>query len=261
MTKKKPAIKKENLPVIGAGQEVTPMVMMQMAIQQGSDMETMERLWVLNEKVEAANAKKAYVSAMAQFKKDAPEIEKDRLVSYENQDGSTTSYKHASLGNIVDKITERLAQYGFSHHWNVEQVDQGQIKVTCIVTHELGHSEKVSMSNSRDDSGKKNNLQQMASTITYLERYTILAATGSATVEGDDDGRTAEQPEIIYISEDEVNELDAMLVENEISRKTFNEWLFEDMGVEGLQNVSIDQLARVRAAINASIKAKKKEKL
>jgi hypothetical protein len=187
---------KENLPA-----EVTPMVMMQMAISQGAPIEQMERLWALNEKVEAANAKKDYVSSMAHFKKDAPEIEKDKTVSYENQDGSQTTYTHASLGNIVDKITERLAEYGFSHHWNVEQLEGGQIKVTCIVTHELGHSEQVSMSNSRDDSGKKNNLQQMASTITYLERYTILAATGSATVEGDDDAQTAELNPVETITE------------------------------------------------------------
>jgi len=240
-------------------QEVTPMVMMQMAIAEGSDVATMERLWALNEKVEAANARKAYVAAMAQFKQNPPVIEKDKLVRYQNQDGSWTEYRHASLGNVVDKITERLGRYGFSHSWNVEQVEGGQIRVTCILTHEQGHSEQVLMSSSRDDSGKKNNIQQLASTNTYLQRYTLLAVSGTATEEGDDDAQAAEPDEIIFISDNEVNELDAMLVENEISRKTFSEWLLKDMGVETLDKVPATGLARVRAAIKASIKAKKKE--
>ena len=241
-------------------QEVTPMVMMQMAIKEGSDVATMERLWALNEKVEAANAKKAYVAAMSKFKQNPPVIEKDKQVRYQNQDGSWTEYWHASLGNVVDKITERLGEYGFSHSWNVEQLEGGQIKVTCILTHEQGHSEQVSMSSSRDDSGKKNNIQQLSSTNTYLQRYTLLAVTGSATEEGDDDGRSAEDVEVLSISEEEVNELDAMLVENEINRDTFKEWLVKDIGVETLSEVPSTHLARVRAAVKASIKAKKKDK-
>ena len=51
-----------------------------------------------------------------------------------------------------------------------------------------GHSESVTLSAPPDDSGKKNNIQQIASTVTYLERYTLLAATGTAVKEQDDDG-------------------------------------------------------------------------
>ena len=173
---------------------VTPMDLLQLAISQSAPVEQMERLWALNEKVEAANAKKAYVAAMARFKTDPVEVTKDKLVSFENNDGTITSYSHASLGNVTDTIASRLAEYGFSHRWDIKQLDGGQIRVTCFVTHELGHSESVSLSNSRDDSGKKNNVQQLASTVTYLERYTLLAVTGVATSEGDDDGRSAEQP-------------------------------------------------------------------
>ncbi|MNL48938.1 ERF superfamily protein [compost metagenome] len=42
-----------------------------------------------------------------------------------------------------------------------------------------------------DNSGKKNAIQQVASTITYLQRYTLLAATGVATKGQDDDARGA----------------------------------------------------------------------
>ena len=49
--------------------------------------------------------------------------------------------------------------------------------MTCQITHELGHSESVEMTAPPDDSGGKNTIQSIASTKTYLERYTLLAAT------------------------------------------------------------------------------------
>jgi hypothetical protein len=40
-----------------------------------------------------------------------------------------------------------------------------------------------------DATGNKNPVQQIGSTVTYLQRYTLLAATGLATSDSDDDGR------------------------------------------------------------------------
>ena len=242
-------IREINLPAA----EVTPMVMMQMAIKEGSDVATMERLWALNEKVEAANAKKSYDLAMSQFKQNPPKINKDKHVEFGN-----TAYDHASLGNVVEQIGARLGEYGLSHHWDVEQGEK--IKVTCILTHAQGHNERVSLEAASDTSGSIKGIQAIASTISYLQRYTLLSATGLATQDMDDDGQAAVQPEITLIGENEVNELDSLLVENEINRETFKEWLFKDMGIETLEQVATSQFVRVRAAINASIKAKNKEK-
>jgi hypothetical protein len=50
------------------------------------------------------------------------------------------------------------------------------------------------MSAPPDASGGKNTIQQIASTVTYLQRYTLLAITGVATKGQDDDARGA-QPE------------------------------------------------------------------
>jgi hypothetical protein len=69
------------------------------------------------------------------------------------------------------------------------------ITVTCSVSHELGHAESTSLSHSPDSSGKKNSIQAIGSTITYLQRYTILALTGLATKGQDDDGTSIVEPE------------------------------------------------------------------
>ena len=52
----------------------------------------------------------------------------------------------------------------------------------------MGHSESVTLDAFKEDSGTKNNIQAMGSSITYLERYTLFAATGLASEEQDDDG-------------------------------------------------------------------------
>lgn len=165
----------------------TPADIVLYAMQKGADIAQIEKFMDLQMKWEADEARKAFVADMAEFKKSPPEIVKDKQVAY-----SGTSYMHATLGNVTEAIVSALARCGFSHRWDTEQ--QGaNIVVTCILTHKLGHSERTSLSAVKDDSGKKNQIQQMASTITYLQRYTLLAATGVATKDqGDDDGASAE---------------------------------------------------------------------
>lgn len=170
----------------------TPADIVLYAMQKGADIAQIEKFMDLQMKWEADQARKAFVADMAEFKKMPPEVVKDKLVGYKNKDGSVTGYTHATLGNVTEAIVAALARCGFSHRWDTEQ--QGaNIVVTCILTHKLGHSERTSLSATKDDSGKKNSIQQMASTITYLQRYTLLAATGVATKDqGDDDGAGAE---------------------------------------------------------------------
>ena len=60
--------------------------------------------------------------------------------------------------------------------------------VVCIVTHEDGHEERTQMSGLPDQSGKKNPIQQIASTVSYLRRYTLTGALGITVSDEDDDG-------------------------------------------------------------------------
>lgn len=165
----------------------TPADIVLYAMQKGADIAQIEKFMDLQMKWEADQARKAFVSDMAEFKKNPPHITKDKQVAFNG-----TSYMHATLGAVTGAIVEGLARHGFSHRWDTVQEQGGQIVVTCILTHKQGHSEHTTLSASRDDSGKKNNIQQMASAITYLQRYTLLSATGVATNDQeDDDGHAA----------------------------------------------------------------------
>lgn len=163
-------------------------------MQNGGSIAEVREFMQLKREYEADEARKAYVADMAQFKLNPPTIVKDKAVGYTNKDGTFTGYKHASLGNVTNAIVEGLARHGFSHRWDVKQ--EGAIAhVTCTITHRLGHSESVAMQAAKDDSGKKNAIQQVASAVAYLQRYTLLAATGLATHDqDDDDGASSEAP-------------------------------------------------------------------
>lgn len=185
----------ENLP---AG----PDGLLQVAVARGASVDELEKLLALKERYDAAEAKKAFTVAMAEFKKNAPVIFKDKHVSFDTDKG-TTSYSHATLGNASLVIAESLANYGLSHRWEVNQDDPQRIVCTCIITHELGHSEQTTLIAGADASGGKNPIQAIASAVSYLERYTLFGATGIAAQEDDD----AQAAGVEYCTEEQLTEL------------------------------------------------------
>jgi hypothetical protein len=179
------------MPVTG---QVTPMQLLQVAMNTGADLDRLQQLMNMQQQWEANQARKQFAEAMAAFKQSPPEISKDKHVSFTTSRG-TTSYEHATLGNVCSAIVKALSQHGISHRWDLDQ-SNGRITVTCVLTHSAGHSEKTLLSSAPDDSGGKNSIQAIASAVTYLQRYTLLAATGTATNENDDDGRGTEREEL-----------------------------------------------------------------
>lgn len=166
----------------------TPSALLAMAVEKGADIAQLERLMGLQERWEANEARKAYVVAMAEFKRNPPVILKDKHVGFTNNQGQFVGYSHASLGNVTNTIIDALAAHGISHRWDTKQ-DAGKVIVTCTLTHSMGHSESTMLEAMPDNSGKKNPIQQIASTVSYLSRYTLLAATGLAVLDDtDDDG-------------------------------------------------------------------------
>jgi hypothetical protein len=166
---------------------VTPGDLLRYALESGADLDRLEKLMDLQQRHEANEARKAFADDMARFKANPPEIFKDKHVSFKTDKGRT-EYDHATIGNVTQSIVAALAQHGFSHRWDLEQKD-GQVIVECVITHRMGHSQSTRLQASPDASGGKNGIQSIVSAKTYLERHTLLAATGLATKDQvDDDG-------------------------------------------------------------------------
>lgn len=176
----------------GAAVPTNPMGMLAVAVQRGMDPGTIKELMDLHERWEAGEARKAYNKALAAFKGEAVEIIKRKRVHFANKAGNTTDYKHAELSDVIEAIGPALSKHGFSWGWRTKQ-EKGWIEVTCELKHELGHFDTVTLGAPADDSGGKNPVQQIVSTVSYLERHTLKAITGVAEKGDDKDGGPPKQ--------------------------------------------------------------------
>jgi len=163
----------------------TPSQFIEMALTNGLSIEHLEKLMNLQERWEAKQATKSFFEALTKFQYLCPVIEKKKLVSF-----GTTSYKHAELSEIDAAIKEAMQEVGLSKRWEIED-SPSELKVTAIITHLSGHSESSTMSAGKDQSGGKNDIQARASSITYLQRYTLVAALGITTASEDVDATDA----------------------------------------------------------------------
>ena len=164
-----------------------PMGMALKALSTGMSIEDLRGILQLQMDYEANEARKAYTVAMSNFKAEPINIFKKKEVGYKTKEGDFVGYSHAELSDVTDAIGPAMAKHNLSYRWSVAQTP-GMVTVECIVTHSMGHSERISMSAPPDASGKKNAIQQIASAVTYMQRYTLLAITGMSTKGMDDDG-------------------------------------------------------------------------
>lgn len=222
--------------------EGSPAALMLKAMAGGMDLDKLERFMLLQEKYEANQARKAYTAAMSDFKKAPPEIEKDRHVEYKTTSG-TTKYDHASLGNVTAKINAALGEHGLSAAWTTDQTDKG-VTVTCKITHVLGHFETTSLTAAHDSSGGKNAIQALGSTISYLERYTILALTGLATHDMDDDAGIV----VEYIDEKQLSTILDFINSKGIEQAKFMLY----MGVESCEKIIATDYNKAISALKAA---------
>jgi len=164
----------------------SPQDVLALAIEKGAGVEQLQALMDLQERHERNEARKAFHRSMAAFRANPPRIHKDRTVQ-----AGPAVYTHASLANVVERISVGMAPHDLSFRWETQQ-EQGAVTVTCVIQHVQGHEERTTLTAPPDDSGRKNGIQQIASTVSYLERYTLLAACGLATTDmPDDDGQGA----------------------------------------------------------------------
>ncbi len=162
----------------------TPLAMIAHAIDKGASVETLERLMALQERWEAGQARQAFIASMAKARASFKPILK-------KNEGYSNRYKYETLSDVMDAVDGALSDNGFSYDWETEDLPDGRIRVTCVVTHEQGHSRRNSLSghpaDTADAKANMNGHQRMGGAVTYLQRYTLKAALGVAA-SADTDG-------------------------------------------------------------------------
>lgn len=232
--------------------EHSPAELIRQAVTGGADLDKLTKLLELQEKWDATQAKKAYHIAMAGFKANPPKIGKDKLVIIKHKNGpGSTKYSHASLANVCEKVNAGLSKHGLSAAWSTKQ--NGNVEVTCKITHIQGHSEETTLIAPADNTGLKNAIQQIASTVTYLQRYTLLALTGLAAHDQDDDGKgTDEVSECITTDE-------SIFIQNEIANVGGDmKKLLKFVKVDKVENILKSDYSKVLKLIDDKRKLGKK---
>lgn len=179
-----------NRPELEPVQEsVTPMGLLQVAMSQNADIDMLTKLMELQERFEANEARKAFNVAFSSFKSEAVSIVKNTEVKM----GPLAGSKYANLFDVVNAVIPSLSKHGLSHSWKLTKDEKDWMEVTCTIRHILGHSESVAMGAAPDAGPGRNAIQARGSAKSYLERYTLLAATGMAASDTDNDGNSSDK--------------------------------------------------------------------
>lgn len=171
---------------------MNPEQLLTLAVNNNLDIDKLERLMSLQKDWQADQARKAFFSSLAQFQSEVPDLRKSKKVGFDSKEGGRVEYNYAPLADITRQIKVTCKDCGLSYRWEIND-NKEEIKVTCLVTHLDGHTERTTMTANPDSSGKKNPIQARGSAIEYLKRYTLIGALGLSTTDSDVDGY---QPEI-----------------------------------------------------------------
>jgi len=150
------------------------------ALNPNVDIDKMERLLQMQERIMAVQAKAEHAAAKTGALSEMPMIPKNGR--------GHNNMPYATLKDITSITRPVLAKHGLTLGYDV-RVDGDHIIVTAKLTHLNGHEETTSLPLPFDNSGSKNAVQAIGSSQAYGQRYTAQAILGlSLGDDTDDDG-------------------------------------------------------------------------
>ena len=167
-------------------------VMERFATNPNLDADKIEKLFNIfidgQRKMRVMNDEQEFAHQMAEFKKNPPEIVKNRMAAMRSKDGTKSwNVPFADLDAYCKDAMPALAERGITWSFPFSEAN-GLITVSCILRYGLYNHTPTTLSAPPDDSGAKNGIQAKGSTISYLERYTFCGATGLTAAMPDNDG-------------------------------------------------------------------------
>jgi len=180
------------------------------AMNPAVDIDKMERLLQMQERILDRESKSAYTADFAAMQPELPSI------AERGKGHGTITY--ALWEHINDAIKPVLAKHGFALSFKVDDHEKG-IEVTANLSHRGGHSESTHKVFPADTSGSKNAIQSHGSSISYGKRYLASALLNLTSHAEDDDGMSANRGETI--TDDQVLQIRDLLLANGRDEKKF----------------------------------------
>jgi ERF superfamily len=220
-------------------QALTPLEMLNRAIEKGADIDLLEKLMALHDRWQANQQRKEFDEALANAKAEIMPVVK-------NRDGHNNK-KYADFSAVTKAVDPVLAKHGVRYRFRTQQDDK--IHVTCILHHRAGHYEENTLAGPPDQTGNKNAIQAIGSTLTYLQRYSLMQALGLAAAD-DDDGRASGNN--APLTAEQIDKITALISETKSDIGRFLKWA----GAESVNDIT---QARFNDCV-ALLEAKKSKK-
>lgn len=153
------------------------------------DIDKLERLMALKERMDSRDAETAFNASMAQMQIDMPTVAEGGLNKH-------TGNAYATIDDINRVIKPVMQKHGFAVTFKVVHVKEG-VSVTGILVHAAGHREETTLLLPTDLGAGRNAVQAVGSSVTYAKRYVMCALLNISTGDApDDDGQAAADPVI-----------------------------------------------------------------
>jgi len=207
-----------------------------------TDVNKLERLMGMYERITAARAKATFDAELAAMQPKLPVVDRKGKITIRDkndQEKVKQSTPYALFEDINEACRPIMAEHGFGISFRTGTAPDGKVRVTAVLSHRDGHREDTYMDLTHDSTGSKNAVQATGSSVSYGKRYTMCALLNITTKGEDDDGKAAG---IEPISDDLVNELAALVQETKCDLTKFLQFL----KVDSLPDIPMKDFARAK---------------
>lgn len=209
------------------------------------NVENMERIFALQERLLAIHRKQEFDEALARIQDQIPPVKKDGVIPLKNGE----KIKFAKFESIQKIVKPMLRAEGFTTTYTEEiPADNPAVKRVVITLSRGGHSHSCAAFVPVSDPGPARSAAQSMTSATSQGRRRAYVNILDITMEGeDDDGAGGLEP----ITEQQVLDLETALTDSKSNRVKFLRW----MGVESLSEILTRDYDRAMRALENKRKA------
>ncbi|WP_374257668.1 ERF family protein [Aquabacterium sp.] len=155
-----------------------------------TDIEKMERLWAMHERIAARDAEQAFNDAMTSAQSEMGRVSADAT-------NNQTRSKYATYGQLDKHLRPIYTKHGFSLSFDTaDGAPDGHLRVLAYTSHKSGHTRTYRADVPNDGKGAKGGdvmtkTHAAGSAMSYGMRYLLKMIFNVAIGEDDDDGNSA----------------------------------------------------------------------
>lgn len=214
-----------------------------------ANVETLRGLFELQRDFQKGQAEIEFNQAMARLQPKLPRITKHGGVDYTSKKGGdNVKFTFARYEDIDAAVRPLLSVEGFSVSFDQKRIDK-EMEYSIRLSHVGGHSEIRTMRLPDDNSGGKNAIQAIGSTITYARRYLLSMILNIVVIGADDDAGG-----VASINEVQVAEIRELIAAYGKSAADCEARMLESFKFESIETIPKEFFTRIVTALKSKLK-------